>query len=457
MKSFKFSNRVIGAGIALIMLLGVLAGALYFHTSSAAAHAANPGTIQPHAINVSPKYISAGTQLGNGDVKFSCQTPGAPVRCYGPSQIRNAYAIQPLLDKGLNGQGRTIVIIDAFQSPTIAHDLRLFDNLFGLHNPTLNIIAPFGLTPFDPSDPNQVGWSGEITLDVEWSHAVAPDATIDLVLAKSNQDQDLLNVTQYAVDNNLGDVISQSFGEGETCADPNLLAQEHAVYQEAEKKGMTVFASSGDQGAAQPTCDGSSYFLSASTPASDPLVTSVGATYLNANPQSGKYQGESAWNDQFGASGGGFSTIYARPGYQDGFFNNKGRGVPDVAYNGDVNGGVLTVWSESGQGKNLVFIFGGTSAGSPQWAALTTIADQAAHGRLGFINPKLYSIARSPSLYASCFHDITVGNNTFTGTGSNGQQVTIEGYNTHTGWDAVTGLGTPIANVLVKVLSGGGR
>lgn len=458
MKSFKFSNRMAGAGIALVMLLGVLAGVFYFHGSSTNAHAAGATpAIKSHTISVNPKYLSAGAQKGSGDIKFSCQTPGAPVRCYGPSQIRNAYNIQPLLDQGLNGHGRTIVIIDAFQSPTITHDLHLFDKIFGLKNPTLNIIAPYGLTPFNPNDPNQVGWSGEITLDVEWSHAVAPDATIDLVLALSNQDQDLYNVTKYAVDNNLGDVLSQSFGEGETCADPHLLAQEHALYQEAKQKGITVFASSGDQGAAQPTCDGSSYFRSASTPASDPLVTSVGGTYLNANPQTGKYQGEAAWNDAFGASGGGFSTIYARPGYQDGFQNNRDRGVPDVAYNGDVNGGVLTVWSESGQGKNLVFIFGGTSAGSPQWAALTAIADQAAHGRLGFINPMLYSIAKSPSLYASAFHDITVGDNTFTGTGSNGIQVTIQGYNTHTGWDAVTGLGTPIANVLVKILSGGGR
>ena len=456
MKSFKFSNRMAGAGIALVMLLGVLAGVFYFHGSTTNAHAASATpAIKSHAISVNPRYLSAGAQHGSGDIKFSCQTPGAPVRCYGPSQIRNAYGIQPLLNKGLNGHGRTIVIIDAFQSPTITHDLHLFDKVFGLKDPTLNIIAPYGLTPFDPNDLNQIGWSGEITLDVEWAHTVAPDATIDLVLALSNQDQDLYNVTKYAIDNNLGDVLSQSFGDGEACADPNLLAQEHALYREAKQKGITVFASSGDQGAAQPTCDGGSYFLSASTPASDPLVTSVGGTYLNANPQTGKYQGEAAWNDSFGASGSGFSTLYARPGYQDGFHNNSGRGVPDVAYDGDVNGGVLTVWSESGLGENLVFIFGGTSAGSPQWAALIAIADQAGDGRLGFINPMLYSIAKSPSLYTSAFQDITVGDSTFIGTDSNGGPVTIEGYNTHTGWDAVTGLGTPIAKVLVKILTGG--
>ncbi len=242
-------------------------------------------------------------------------------------------------------------------------------------------------------------------------HIVVPNATIDLVLAKSNQDADLLSVTKFAVDHNLGDVISQSFGEGESCADPALLAQEHVVYQNATAKHMSIFASSGDTGAAQPTCDGTSYFLSASTPASDPLVTGVGGTYLNASQSTGNYIGESAWNDQYGASGGGYSTIYPRPYYQNGVVNVNQRGVPDVAYNADVNGGVLTVWSESGLGANLVFIFGGTSAGSPQWAGLTTIADQIAGKRLGFLNAGIYRIGQS-SIYNSVFHDIRVGTNT---------------------------------------------
>lgn len=286
----------------------------------------------------------------------------------------------------------------------------------------------------------QVGWAGEITLDVEWSHAIAPDATIDLVLAKNSQDVNLLAVTKYAVDNDLGDVLSQSFGEAESCADPALLAQEHQLYLQAAKEGISVFASSGDQGAAQPTCNGKTYFLSASTPASDPEVTAVGATYLNANAQSGRYHGESAWNDSFGASGGGFSTLYAAPSYQSGFSHNTGRGVPDVAYDGDVNGGVLTVWSSSGQGQNLVFIFGGTSAGSPQWAAMIALVDST-FGRQGFINPILYK-GFSRHGNGEFFHDIVVGNNTFTGAGSNGQSVTIDGYNTRQGWDAVTGLGS---------------
>ena len=120
---------------------------------------------------------------------------------------------------------------------------------------TFTQVAPDGLTPFVPGDPNMTGWAEEISLDVLWSHAIAPGANIVLVLAKSDADADLLSATKYAVDNNLGDVISQSFGENESCVDPTLLAQEHQVFADATMKYITIFASSGDEGAALPTCD----------------------------------------------------------------------------------------------------------------------------------------------------------------------------------------------------------
>ncbi|HYX51645.1 MAG TPA: S53 family peptidase, partial [Ktedonobacteraceae bacterium] len=274
---------------------------------------------------------------------------------------------------------------------------------------------------------------------------------IDLVLAKSSNDPDILSATKFAVENNLGSVISQSFGEGESCADPNLLVAEHQLFKEATAKHITLFASSGDFGAAQPTCDGSSFFLSASTPASDPLVTGVGGTHLAANPQTGKYLGETAWNDSFGASGGGFSVIYPRPNFQQGIVQSKQRGVPDVAYNGDVNGGVLAVWSSSGSGANQVFIFGGTSAGSPQWAGIIALGNQLAGHNLGFINKAIYRIGESAS-YSRAFHDIVIGNNTFVGTTSSGQTVTILGYNTARGWDPVTGWGSPNVARLLPLL-----
>jgi subtilase family serine protease len=351
--------------------------------------------------------------------------------------MRAAYDITPVLQGGINGAGQTIVIIDAFQSPTIRHDLTTFNNMFGLRSAPLNIIAPAGLTPFNPSDPDQVGWSGEITLDVEWAHAIAPAATIDLVLAKTDSDADIQNAIQYAVDLNLGAVISMSFGEAEQCMDPQLMALQHETFREAVKKGITLFASSGDDGAAQPACSGTGFIQAASAPASDPNVTAVGGTYLNANTTSGKYFGEEAWNETdvvSAATGGGFSTVYAKPAFQTAFNHNAMRGVPDIAYNASINGGVLAFWSEGPVGPAF-YIFGGTSAGSPQMAGELTLVNQQ-FGREGNIDPILYQGFAAHG-YAQFFHDITVGTNALVPTG-------IPGFSTRTGWDPVTGLGSLI-------------
>jgi subtilase family serine protease len=295
----------------------------------------------------------------------------------------------------------------------------------------------------------------EISLDVEWTHAVAPDATIDLVLAKSNQDADLLSVTKYAVDHNLGDVISQSFGENESCVDQALLASEHALFQEAVDKHITLLASSGDQGAAQQNCTGTSWRQAASWPASDPLVTAVGGTQLFANQRTGSYIAEVAWNEpqfQIG-SGGGFSVIYKRPSYQEDVVPTDHRGVPDVAYNAAVNGGVLVAISvlPSGAEGGPFHIVGGTSAGSPQWAGLVALGDQLAGHRLGFLNPTLYQIGESHS-YSQGFHDILFGNNSIQLPDAHGNPVTIQGFSTQKGWDAVTGWGSPKAAGLLPML-----
>src|SRR5262249_7534603 len=139
------------------------------------------------------------------------------------------------------------VIVDAYGSPTIASDLQNFDAVMGLPNSSFTQIVPAGSPPpFDINDGNQVGWSVETTLDVEWAHAIAPGANIVLAVAASNNDSDILNTTKYVVDHNVGDVISQSFGEAEQCMDPKLLDQQHAVFAEAVRKGITLFASSGD-------------------------------------------------------------------------------------------------------------------------------------------------------------------------------------------------------------------
>jgi len=212
---------------------------------------------------------------------------------------------------------------------------------------------------------------------------VAPEAAIVLVEAKSSNDVDLLSATQYSVDHNLGDVVSQSFGEGEACSAVSL-ATLHKVFRKATDKGITLFAASGDVGAAQqsqpPACGGNAFFYkSASTPATDPLVTGVGATSWMPVRRRVPMWLRLLKRDDISsipytfASGGGFSTIFKRPSYQNGVPGiGAYRGVPDVAYSGAINGGVLAVQSSAAPPPYVpqVFTFGGTSVGSPQWADL---------------------------------------------------------------------------------------
>jgi len=254
------------------------------------------------------------------------------------------------------------------------------------------------------------------------------------------------------VGHHLGSVLSQSYGEAESCEASSVVKADHALFAAAEAQGMTVLAASGDNGAAQPSCNGSTYLRSASVPAADPLVTGVGATSLTASQPAGGYESETAWNDTYGSSGGGYSKLFARPSYQNGFVPASGRGVPDISYSGDVNNGLLIAWSQ-GVAANVgnVYEFGGSSAASPQWAAIIALADQAGHRRLGFLNGDLYSLAHG-SRYAYVFHDITRGNNTVSAAGSNNETVRITGYASAKGWDAVTGLGTPNVAHLIQYL-----
>ncbi|HKC28663.1 MAG TPA: S53 family peptidase [Jatrophihabitans sp.] len=423
-----------------------------------------------HRITVHPLIQPAGRPSSSST--FSCQTRpmdgSQGPRCYQAAQIQNAYNITPLINHGIDGRGRTIVIVDAYGSPTITRDLQLFDSAMGLPDPSFTQITPAGTPPaFDPNDSNQVGWGIETTLDVEWAHVTAPGARIVLAIAASNNDADILATTQAVIDHSVGDVISQSFGEAEACMDPALLREQHALFARAVHKGITLLASSGDSGASQPACTGDGALFAASTPASDPNVTGVGGTTLFADMTTGAYQNETAWTEPFGCnppavaatdvncSGGGFSSVYSRPDFQDGFVrdHSHARGVPDVAYNAGSSGGVLihcgfcnVLFANQPPDAPIFFIIGGTSAGSPQWAGLAADADQLAHHRLGNINPTLYDIAHARRAYAAAFHDITVGNNDVAEIGG-------QGFDAGQGWDAVTGLGSPNAAALVPMLA----
>jgi subtilase family serine protease len=457
-------SKVLVSALMLVLLLSALVPA----GAASPALSGTTGTISPF-LKVGP-HATRASVAGPGYGIFTCQVGLEPdFNCYDPYQVRHAYGIDTLISAGFDGKGKTIVIIDAYQSPNIVQQLKTYDSFYNL--PDLNLpgivpdpnlgtfaqVAPDGLTPFDPNDGNMVGWAFEISLDVLWAHAIAPKANITLVLAKTNNDPDILSATKYAVDNNLGDVISQSFGENESCMDPALLAQQHQVFADATNKRITLFASSGDDGAAQLTCDGNSWVRAASSPASDPLVTAVGGTALHAadytTKDPGAYQGEIVWNEaDFGATGGGFSVLYDEPAYQKGTIHGgKQNGVPDVAYNAAVHYGVLTYLNIPGQPAGW-YIFGGTSAGSPQWAAITAIADQKAGHNLGFINRALYTTGQSRPKYAGAFHDITSGNNSVVLPDADLNPVAVTGFNAALRWDAMTGLGSPQTAQLVDAL-----
>jgi subtilase family serine protease len=399
---------------------------------------------------------------------FSCQVGQSLGQCYDPYQMRTAYGVDKLIAAGKDGTGKTIVIVDAFQNPNIVSQMTFFDNFYGLPAVNFTQVAPDGLTPFVPGDPNMAGWAEEISLDVEWAHAIAPGANIVLELGKSNDDPDLLSALNDAINHKRGDVISMSFGEADTCVGGGGTADWHQAFVNATRKGITLFASSGDQGAAQPSCDGSTWIKSASAPASDPLVTGVGGTELHAadfcilslgcdpnkNPAPGTYLSEIAWNEgptgDFAnifpstlASGGGFSTVWHKPIYQFGTVSgNKGRGVADVSYNAAVLHGVLTYLDIPGDATGF-FRFGGTSAGAPQWSAIIAIADQAAHHDLGFINVALYLLGHDGKHGSNAFHDVTSGNNSALEFDAADNPVSITGFNAGTGWDPPTGLGSP--------------
>lgn len=369
--------------------------------------------------------------------------------CYSPQNIRQAYDV-PSADQGT---GQTIVIVDAFGSPTIRQDLNTFDQTFGLPNPTLNILYPDGKPTFNGGSANEVGWAAETSLDVTWSHAIAPDATIDLVVAPSNDGNALDNAENYAVQSHLGNVMSMSFGAPEAAiagGGNNLqVTQADQIYQRAAEQGMSVFASAGDTGATNGYATPNALF-----PASDPNVTSVGGTDLFVD-RHGNYKSETTWNDSvsslcpygcdygvFGATGGAPSDIFGVPAFQANVNGMSVRTTSDVAYNASVYTAVWVYLSFPGLPSGWYF-FGGTSEGAPQWAAIAALADQAAGHPLGALNPALYAIAQNATAYAEDFHDVTIGDNALFG----------PGYAAGPQYDLPTGLGSPNVANLIATLS----
>jgi len=392
---------------------------------------------------------------------------GTPVACYAPRQFRVAYGITPLLGRGVDGSGETVVLPElavppgAAGSSDIRQDLALFDRLFALPAARLAVTTTLagGASPYQASN--------EEAGDAEMVHAIAPGAAVRVILlpAFAGAAQATASYTAaLRMAPALGGVVSVSAGLGERCFTPAEIAEWNSALQSDQDQKVTVIASSGDFGAAMRPCAGQTAPAprkGVDLPAANQLVLSVGGTSLQANRATGAYRGETVWNTPLPpgvslppgaeppvASGGGFSSVFPRPAYQAGLTGTAaGRGVPDVAADASPATGMAVAFYQNG--RQVVGPADGTSAGAPFWAGIIALADQDAGRHLGFVDQSIYRIARGSS-YHRAFHDITSGGNTVTYSGGN-----VTGYRAAPGWDPVTGWGTPDAQVLVPLLAGG--
>jgi subtilase family serine protease len=280
----------------------------------------------------------------------------------------------------------------SFGSPTIANDLHVFDQQWGFPDPELQVMKFGNVPPFDPNDSTMVGWAQETTLDVEYAHAIAPGAKI--VLAETPVAEvegtsglpEMMNAEESLIDRGIGDVITQSFGATENTfpgfdsGNFSSLLNLRYAFKDALAHGVTVLASSGDDGATDAESDASTLypFRVNSWPSSDPLVTSVGGTQLHLDNSGNRLSPDVVWNDGFGAGGGGLSGVFKRPVYQIGVTKEVGkqRGTPDISMSAAVDGGAWVYYSFLGTASPW-HIFGGTSEASPIFSGIVALANQA--------------------------------------------------------------------------------
>jgi len=436
-------------------------------------------------IQVAPDDNSAPSSGPN-----ACTSPppvhtSASFHCYTPADITAAYGVNSLHATGVTGAGQTIVIVDAYGSPTALQDLQFFSTTFGLPAPDLTIVNPSGTPTFNNAMHGvQVGWAEETSLDLQWAHTIAPGAKLVLVEANPAETEgvqgfpSIFQGEEFAIAHYPGSVMSQSFAVTEQSfksAGDSQVAKFDQIYQLAVANHVTVLGSSGDSGttniiggqggsAAKPLP-----FPTVDWPSSDPLVTSAGGTWLQFgwtwNPSSPTdlsftstpgSRTEVVWNEPFlpAATGGGRSVLFSTPSFQSGISSSVlqgARGIPDLAWNAAVDGGVLVYTSFPGARVGW-HIIGGTSASSPQLAGLIALVNQERHAlgkqSIGYLNPVLYTLPASDfnDIVPHTFNSVTIGDNGLFGSG-------VPGMPTTSGWDLTTGFGTPVAGSFASDLA----
>ena len=353
---------------------------------------------------------------------------------YTPEQIRAAYGIAGISG---DGSGQTIAIVDAFNNPAFlsstdpnwtTSDLYVFDQYW--RNNGYNLPDPPSFLKLDQNGGTNypvndtTGWAGEIALDVEWAHVIAPQANIILFEANSDSLNDLMSAVDTARNTAGVSVVSMSFGNPEFSDET---AFDSYFTTPSDHTGVTFVASTGDNGSP------------GSYPAYSPNVVAVGGTTLTLSGDS--YTNETGWS----GSGGGESTVETEPVFQNGVQTSGMRQTPDVALLADPGTsstltGVAVYDSYEAGGSNAWFDVGGTSLSAPCWGGLIAIADQLRVAQsAGTLDGSTQTLAALYALPTSDFHDIT--------SGSNGA------YSAGPGYDMVTGIGSPVANLLVPALA----
>jgi subtilase family serine protease len=319
---------------------------------------------------------------------------------YQPSEMQTAYNMNALYAAGLNGSGETIVIVDAYGSPTIAEDAALFSAIYGLPTIDLTIVKAPGLV----NNPHGAGWDTETTLDVEWAHAMAPGAKIALVVSTNRSSLD--EAINYAVVHHLGNTISNSWSTIEGFGNPKQLDRVNRILQMAAAQGIDVNFSSGDAGDETPRAG----FNSVDFPASSPFATGIGGTSLFLNPDN-TMAFQTGWGNNLtriadilpgstpvdpplhlgfqGGAGGGSSLTFAKPDFQSALPGSV-RLVPDISMLADPFTGAEFIQTIGGQPS--VGVVGGTSLACPMFSGVMAIAAQKKRSPLGQAAPLVYTL-----------------------------------------------------------------